>query len=51
MCANDGAVDHLDCAIAGAAGHQGLENAFKYPGVAPTSKPASDGVPLAEALG
>ena len=34
--ADDGAVDHLNCAIAGAAGHQGLENAFKYPGVAPT---------------
>ena len=36
MCANDGAVDHLDCAIASAAGHQSFKNAFKYPGVAPT---------------
>jgi hypothetical protein len=51
MRADDGAVDHLECALPGTAGHQSLKNAFKYPDVASTSKPAPDGVPLAEALG
>ncbi|MFT4791947.1 MAG: hypothetical protein ACJAVR_000448 [Paracoccaceae bacterium] len=49
--ADNGAIDHLDCTIARAAGHQSLENTFDYPGVAPTSKPAPDGVRLAKALG